>query len=154
MISEFISGLGIFKTMADTAKALKEINDAAVRNSAIIELQQDILTAREQQTALVNKVEELEHQLARFETWDEEKTRYAMREIGRGAFAYVVKSEAANGQPLHAICPACYERRTKSVLQSNGEPQWTKHSWDCPNCKAHVKATQSALSQLPQEAVA
>jgi hypothetical protein len=142
--------------MLDTVKGLKDITDATVRKSTAIELQENILTAREQYDAVVEKAKELEQKLARFETWDEEKHRYELRELRRGAFAWVVKPECAGGEPVHALCPACYERRTKSILQSNGEPQWTKHSWDCPNCNAHVRATQSALSDLsrPSSAVA
>jgi hypothetical protein len=39
MASEFLAGLGIFKTIYESANALKEINDASVRNTAVIELQ-------------------------------------------------------------------------------------------------------------------
>jgi hypothetical protein len=38
MASEFLAGLGIFETIYESANALKEINDASVRNTAVIEL--------------------------------------------------------------------------------------------------------------------
>ncbi len=53
MAAGLIAGLRLFKTMLDTAKGLKDINDAATRNAAVIELQEHILTAREKQTALL-----------------------------------------------------------------------------------------------------
>jgi hypothetical protein len=39
MASELLAGLGVFKTIYEFANALKEINDASVRNTAVIELQ-------------------------------------------------------------------------------------------------------------------
>lgn len=40
VVAETIAGLGAFKSMYDMAKALKDINDATVRNGAVIELQE------------------------------------------------------------------------------------------------------------------
>jgi len=40
MAGEVIASLSIFKTLLDMAKGLKDINDAAVRNAAVIELQE------------------------------------------------------------------------------------------------------------------
>jgi hypothetical protein len=45
--AELIAGLGIFKSLYDSAKALKDINDGTVRNGAVIELQEKILSAQE-----------------------------------------------------------------------------------------------------------
>ena len=102
--------------MFDTVKVLKEVNDATVRNAVVIELQESILTAREQQTALIERVKELEQQFARHERWDEEKQRYELRVFGHRAFAHALKPDAAKGEAM------CYERGIKSVLQSNRLP--------------------------------
>ena len=40
MVGEALAGLGALKTAFDLAKGLKEIDDAARRNAAVIELQQ------------------------------------------------------------------------------------------------------------------
>jgi len=52
MVGEVFAGLSAFKAMYDAAKALKDINDAAIRNSAVIELQEKILSAQAAQAAL------------------------------------------------------------------------------------------------------
>jgi hypothetical protein len=108
--------------MFDTAKALQEVNDATVRNAVVIELQESILTAREQQTALIERVKELEQQFARQERRDGKKQRYELRVFGHGAFAHALKPDAAKGEPMYILCTNCYERGIKSVLQSNGLP--------------------------------
>jgi len=42
MVGEVFAGLGAIKTAFDIAKGLKDIDDAARRNAAVIELQQKI----------------------------------------------------------------------------------------------------------------
>ena len=49
MVAEVFAGIGAFKAMFDMAKGLKDLNDVAVRNAAVIELQGRILEAMEQQ---------------------------------------------------------------------------------------------------------
>jgi len=133
VISETFAGLGIFKTLYDSAKALKDINDATVRNGAVIELQEKILSARDAQTALLERVGELEKEVARFETWETEKKRYKLTDFGGATFAYLLTPEAANGEPTHRICATCYQRDQKSILQfaHGGEGQ---DYYRCPVC--------------------
>ena len=91
MAVDIITGLGIFKTLFDSAKGLKDINDTAVRNTAVVELQEKILAAQAQQAALIEHVHELEKEVARFETWETEKQRYQLHDFGGRTFAYVLK---------------------------------------------------------------
>lgn len=90
MASEFIAGLGLFKTMFDMAKGLKDINDAAIRNGAIVELLEKITSAQMQQSALLERIGELEKEIARFEAWEAEKQRYELKSLPPGVF---VRSE-------------------------------------------------------------
>ena len=139
MAIELLASLGLFKSMLDSAKGLKDINDAAVRNAAVIELQEKILAAQEQQMTLVERVGELEKEVARSKTWDAEKQRYHLTQCAPGAFAFILKRSEARGEPGHALCTACYERGTKSILQSNGKGLIHEHAWACPSCKAEMK---------------
>jgi hypothetical protein len=116
MVGEAFAGLSAIKTAFDIAKGLKDIDDAARRNAAVIELQKKILAAREAQSTLLDRVGELEKEVARFETWDAEKERYELKAFGRGV-AYALKPEAQGTDPPHHICATCYDRRKKSFLQ-------------------------------------
>jgi hypothetical protein len=60
MISEAMMGASALKTAFDMAKGLKDISDATIRNAAVIELQEKILSAQEAQFARVKRVDELE----------------------------------------------------------------------------------------------
>lgn len=135
MVAELLTGLNVFKTMLDTARGLKDINDATVRNSSILDLQQKILDAQSQQTALIERIAQLERQVASFESWDREKSRYQLTDFGSGTFAYALKPEARNGEPDHRICPACYQRDRKAILQFTGRNVMMQDVYRCSECE-------------------
>src|SRR5262245_2293063 len=101
MASELLAGLGIFKSMLDVSRGLKEMNDAAIRNAAVIELQTQILAAQEQQATLIERVSQLEKEVDRFETWEAEKQRYKLEQLPPGVFVYSLKPDMAQGEPQH-----------------------------------------------------
>ena len=138
MVSEIITGLGAFKTMLDMAKGLKDMNDASVRNRAVIELQEKILAAREQQSALAERVSELEKEVASYETWDAEKQRYELTDFGSGTFAYLLKPDMSSGEPEHRLCAACYQKGHKSILQFRNQTATRQGKYACPTCNTDV----------------
>lgn len=145
MAIDIMAGLGVFKSLYDSAKALKDINDATVRNGAIVELQEKILAAQATQSALIDRIRELEKEVADFETWDTEKLNYEMKALASGAIVYALKPEIQGSAPPHYLCAACYQHRKKSILQfaptsivhaQLGKPRMYR----CPECKAEVMA--------------
>lgn len=134
VVTEAITGLGAIKSAFDMAKALKDINDATIRNSAVIELQEKILAAREAQTTLLAKIEELERKVSAFEKWDVEKTEYELTEIFDKTFAYAMKPAARGSQPEHLVCAACFEQRKKVILQRSDSARLM-----CPECKTRIR---------------
>jgi Zn finger protein HypA/HybF involved in hydrogenase expression len=115
--AELLASVGVFKSLYDSAKALKDINDAAIRNAAVIDLQEKILTAREAQEALLERVADLETKISTFDKWETEKARYALEEVSSGAFVYSLKAGAVPDEPPHKICASCYQKSEKSILQ-------------------------------------
>jgi hypothetical protein len=140
MVGEAIAGLGAIKSAFDLAKGLKDINDAAVRNAAVIELQERILAAQQAQSALVERVSELEKRVAGFEKWETEKEKYKLEEVHPKNYAYAIKESARGSEPSHLICATCYENRKRTILQ----PSSAVHL-SCPVCKTTIqfKASQS-----------
>src|SRR5437762_294468 len=118
MVGEVFAGLGAFKSMYDMAKALKDINDATIRNGAVIELQEQILSAQAAQSQLVDHVRTLEKKVADLEAWEAEKKRYQLQRLEPGVFVYSLKPDMAAGEPTHYICQTCYQRGKKSILHS------------------------------------
>jgi hypothetical protein len=142
MVGEAIAGLSAFKTMFDMAKALQGIHDATARDRAVIELQKEILAAQAAQTALLQRVGELEKQVAGFETWEAEKQRYELQKFGNG-FAFVLKTGAQPSEPPHEICANCYARGKKSYLAKVPTNTARQHLgmgivYRCPECRSEV----------------
>jgi hypothetical protein len=138
MVGELLASVSVFKTMLDMAKGLKDINDDAVRNTAVIELQEKILSAREQQTMLAERIRELEEQVAQFEKWETEKQRYELDSLPPGVHVYTLKEDMAAGEPLHHICQTCYQHAKKSVLNQSETNRGVYHL-TCDECGADLK---------------
>jgi len=136
---ELFAGLSAFKSMYDSAKALKDINDAAIRNGAVIELQEKILAARQAQTALLDRVGELEREVAGLKAWNAEKERYELREVSPDVLAYTPKKDKAQGEPFHMLCANCYQCGEKSILQATQELRMRRRVHHCLRCKAEYE---------------
>jgi len=144
MAAEFIAGLGAIKTAFDLAKGLKDIDNVARRNAAVIELQEKIFAAQSAQASLVERVGELEKEVANLKAWEGEKERYQLTEVGAGVFAYALKPETQSSEPPHLLCQRCYEDRRKSMLQATQRLDMRRRVHICPTCK-----TELAFSALP-----
>lgn len=137
VIAETIAGLGAVKSAFDLAKSLKDINDATVRNAAIIELQEKILAAHQAQATLLDKLSELEKKIASLEMWENEKQRYRLIEVRAGFAAYTMKPGMENDEPPHYLCASCFNGRHKSIL---AQETWFPGRCDvyvCHDCGAY-----------------
>jgi hypothetical protein len=146
MVAEVYAGLSAFKAMFDIAKGLKDINDATVRNGAVIELQEKILAARESQSAALERIGELEKKVASFETWEAEKKRYELKDLGWNAFAYMLKPNTRSTEPPHWICTHCYGDRRVEIIQQMFNPK-TGHGrgYFCPHCHNEIHPSHNAF---------
>ena len=140
MVAEVFAGIRAFKTLFDTARSLRDMNAAVVRSAAVIELQEQILSARAQQIELIERVRELEREVAQFKTWETEKQRYKLKDFGQHTFAYELKPETANDEPEHLICPQCYQIGRKSILQFEGRHNLSKLAmYRCYSCRTQLE---------------
>jgi hypothetical protein len=142
MASEILAGLGALKTAFDMAKGLKDINDAVIRNGAVIELQEQILAAQRAQAELIECIRHLEEDVAKFETWNTEKEKYELKQLAPmgAALAYAIKPDAQGSEPFHCICATCYQNQKKSILQFRRVviPFSSQHILGCPVCNTEV----------------
>lgn len=139
MAAEVFAGIGALKTAFDIAKGLKELDDAAKRNAAIIDLQQTILGAQSAQQELLRNAEELRSRVHELESWETERQQYVRYQPGPGIFTYAHKDEA-NGEEgsFPQLCPSCFHNRYKSFLNSE---TWTPGRCEmlvCRDCGWHA----------------
>ena len=142
MMDVIASAFGTLKTASDITQGLLALKtDAAVStkavelNRVIAEVQQQLFTAQTDYAAVLGRVRELEAEIVQFKNWEQEKQRYELHQLAPGTLVYRVKSEMQGPEPVHDLCPNCYQDGVKSILQNSG---FTKghDSFSCPRCKA------------------
>jgi ribosomal protein L29 len=129
----------IVKTMIGLRDSAKLIENTVKLNSEILSVQKALADAHAEQTTLLQTVRELEQEIARMKTWETEKQRYELKDLGAGAFACTIKQNAQGAGPFHAICANCYERGEKSYLQDTRDLTRMPYMiWGCPNCGSKI----------------
>jgi hypothetical protein len=141
-IGTIASAIGSLKAAGDIAKAMSGLHDAQVIQAKVIELQGVILAAQtnalaaqSDQLTLLEEIRTLKAKMAELEAWNAQKKRYQLQDFGGGTFAYALKPEEAQGEPMHRICPACYEKGHRSVLQFQFRNAAHQDKYNCPSCK-------------------
>jgi len=140
---EVVAGFSGLKTILDTLKGFKDINDANVRNSIAIDLQGKVLAAYQDQLALADKVAGLEGEVARLQDWSAEKAKYILKDVGQGCLAYVLKDSESGIDTPHYLCANCYNKGDKSILQNHKHYAMRAVTLDCHRCRSFLVISAS-----------
>jgi rubrerythrin len=151
MVGEVFAGIGAFKTMFDIAKSLKDMDDAVRRNTAVADLGEQIISAQTRYAASVEQVRDLEEKLRSFETWEREKQRYDLKDLGWGAFAYMLKPPERGSQPPTWKCTNCYEHDRIATMQ-NIMVKGTGQTWTCPSCRSTINPSTHGPAWIDRNA--
>ena len=119
-----ISGVAASLNAAiNIVKAMKDLRDWSVVQSKVIELQSIILDAQssifavnQERSTLVERISQLEKELASAKAWEAEKQRYELADVGVNNFAYALKPAMRGSEPPHYLCANCYQQDKKSIL--------------------------------------
>jgi hypothetical protein len=120
-----ISGaLGSIKAAGELANAMLKLHDAKALQEKTIELnrvilsaQQDAIGANAAQTELIAQIRALEKQVADLKSWEADKARYQLADLGGGVVALAIKDTMRNGEAFHRICATCAANGKKAYLQ-------------------------------------
>src|ERR1700730_14432489 len=147
-MSAIAASLSSLKAAKDIAQSMIGLRDAAAFQGKLIEFQSEIIdannaafAAQEERSALLEKVRDLEKQVADFKAWEAEKQRYKMEQVWPGATTYVLKSETQGTETIHWLCARCYQEGKKSILQLGtrvGDEVGRLKGWECPSCKTNI----------------
>jgi len=122
MIAGAVSSLRLASDMAKTAVSLRDftkLNETVIElQRVILAAQSDALAAQSDQFTLLQRISDLEKEIARLEEWKTEKAKYELTELRPGVLAYSIKEDARGSEPPHQICANCYSHDHKSVLQT------------------------------------
>ena len=97
--------------------------------SALSQLALEVTTAQLANMELKLQLAALQNELTEANAFQSDLDRYELWEAPAGSVVYRLRESASQGQPLHYLCPACIERKTKAILQ--GHADWK----ECPACK-------------------
>ena len=141
MFVETAAAISSLKSASEIAKAMLGLRDAGLIQTKTIELQREILSAyssalnaKEAQSALFERIRDLEAKIVEMETWEREKERYKLTDYGGGTFAYALKEEDEAGEPPHRICAVCFQKKHKSILQFKFMSSIGRDHYECPEC--------------------
>jgi len=113
------------KTAADIAKGIFDLKSMADVQGKVIELQSTILTAQSsalaaqsEQSVMVQRIRDLEEEIAHIKAWEETKQRYQLISPWKGCHVYALKESSKGPEPPHWICTQCYEDGKKPIFQN------------------------------------
>ncbi len=125
---------GLAKAGAEIAASA----DANQRNAQLIEFQKSLINAnyliasvQAQNASLAQEKNDLKQEIVRFENWQAESARYQLHKIESGIVTYALREAMANGEPPHWLCPSCYGKREKSILNRIGRTNTMDHHYKC-----------------------
>lgn len=148
-IAAISSAVTSLRVAGDIAKGLISLNTMAEVQAKAIELNQKIIDAQHQifsantaQTTLVERVRELESQIARMKDWNAQKQRYKLAAPFPGCMVYALQKSMSEGQTPHYFCAACFQNGQPSILQSREGRQTregrVRGNFYCPVCKSEA----------------
>ena len=145
------------RSVVEITKAMKDVNDANVIQTKVFELTREIMAAQscalDAQTAqseLLNRIRQLEEEKAKLETWNAEKGRYELKAIVPGVTVYALKEGMEHGEESHYLCPTCYNRGQKSILQKETRSPGMVIMQVCHECDAELIEHGQRLGAKPK----
>ncbi len=128
-------GAGALSNAAGTAEKLRDLirgDDRLPRevSELCLRIYDQLLDAKQVQVRLEGDLRALQQELANLDRFDAEAARYKLQPTERGAFVYFLQEGHSHGEPVHCVCPNCFEGSVKSILQPKGL------LLACPRCKA------------------
>lgn len=130
--AEIAQGLLTLKTDAAVSAKAVELN------RVIGDVQQQLFTVQADHATMAGRIREIEAEIVRVKDWSNEKERYELHELAPGTLTYRVKPSMRDSEPVHDICPNCYEDSIKSILQDSGIKESHHMLW-CPRCKSEYR---------------
>lgn len=140
MYAEISAAISSAKTALDIAKSAHNLSNfnelvAAISevNTKLMDATAVALASQEKQSALSNRIAELEDKLRQVEDWESQIKRYKLHEFPETkTFAYKLQEGMSDDEPIHYFCTTCVGKREKTILQPNGR------ALHCPVCKTSV----------------
>lgn len=155
VLVEIATSLTGIKTALDILKGLKKsdtsrpiLGEIADLQSALIEVQQGIMAANETHTADIERIRDLEKEVADLKAWGAERENYELINVGFGSVVYSLKQSIQPRGTPHWLCANCYTQGKKSFLSRVAQlPIHGAVNWACSNCPTKVSVSIGVAPQ-------
>jgi hypothetical protein len=150
MYAEISAALASLKTVADLAKAAGSMANYGEMLAAVNTVQEKLsealvanLASAEKQSALLERIRELEAQAMQFKDWESKAKDYMLQAVGVDGthFAQIYKPSVQSPKARHWACAKCFEEQKLYVLSASDE-----YTYQCPNCQAELSPIESGGS--------
>lgn len=122
------TALGTTGKAVTTVEAIKKLiksekkPDEAEAVSLLNNLAAELTAANMMNVQISEKLKSLSQELKRQDEFEREKARYELFETPVGDMVFKLREDAANGQPMHFICPVCLNAGSEfSFITGEGE---------------------------------
>lgn len=140
------SAISSLQTAGQIAKAMSELTASIELKAKVIDLQSTILAAQNSalaahsdQFAMIERIRNLEKEIANVKAWAEEKKRYKMMPPWGNSIlvVYGLKESSKGTDPPHWICAKCYDDGRRTILNpKKGSNNMLLH---CPTCRTDME---------------
>ena len=131
--TSLIKGILEAKNKLETQPKLIELQEA------LLEMQTDAISTRTAQVELLEQVRALKEQLKAFNDWDEQRPRYTLVcPWNDAAQVYALHEASSDGEQPHFLCPNCFHKRHRMILNQIIKTANRFVSLACPSCKASI----------------
>jgi len=152
MMDMIAGAFGTLKTASEITQGLLTLKtDAAVSakavelNRVIFEVQQQLFNAQTDYAAVLARVRDLEAEIAKCRDWEKEKDRYQLHALAPDTWVMRLRPVFQNSEPVHDLCPNCFEDGHKSYLQGCGTTHG-RHAFQCNKCGSSFLGSTATYS--------
>lgn len=142
------------KHLTNASKTAKGVIDATVEveiqkamidiNGEIIAAQQSSISAQQEHSELLDRINTLEAEISEMKDWCAEAARYEEKIVSpQGGIVYTLKEAEQRGAPPHELCPNCFANGKKAIMQPTPEiaPRVRRRIHKCPSCGLELAYT-------------
>ncbi len=159
-ITESVTSVGgAIKSAVGAAKEIQEMKiDYEVKEkthellSKLMDVQQQQMSLQELLMSAKDRIIELENEKKYNENWEAEAAKYELYQAMSGTLVYRLKSSEQIDQVPVYLCPACYELKKKSILQTTGAGAKPRIGvvvdMGCSQCKASYMFSRNAFPRI------
>ena len=152
-IAEIVTGLSGIKAALDILKGAKDLKGVGAADqihglqAALIDAQRGLIAADQAHAVDIDRIRQLEGEMRASQAQRDDLARYELKDLGWGAFAYMLKPNLRGSEPPHWACANCYKKGEIAIIQHIMLHQ-VGQRWVCPSCKNQIGPKEGVIRWL------